>query len=53
MTVREFFRKRRQRKAEKRYEREKARRELGNDPRAAERAANMGTPGGDAIPPGL
>jgi len=53
MNVREYFRKWRERKAEKRYEREKARRELGNDPREAERAASRGTPGGDAIPPGL
>jgi hypothetical protein len=53
MTIREFFRTWRQRQAEKRYEREKARRELGSDPREAERAANRGTPGGDSMPPGL
>ena len=37
MSVREFFRKRRQRKARKRYEQEKALREFANSPDAMRR----------------
>ena len=42
MGVREYFRKRRQRKARKRYEQEKARNNAANDPNAMERAAEAG-----------
>jgi hypothetical protein len=38
MGVREFFGKRRQRNARKRYEQEKARRKFANDPPAMKRA---------------
>ena len=54
MSVREFFRKRRERRAEKRFERNKARREiLANDPRAAERLANQSNVGGGSDIPNL
>ena len=42
MGLREFFTKRRQRKARKRYEREKALRAAQNDEQAMERAKNLG-----------
>jgi len=41
VSVREFFRKRRQRKARKRYEQERARQEVANDPQAVKRAENF------------
>lgn len=52
MGLRDFVRKRRQRKARKRYEREKALRELQNDEKAWQRVENfrrdlMGDGGGD------
>lgn len=49
MTVRDYLRARRQRKARKRYELEKARREAANDPKAMERvkdSARMSGGGG-------
>ena len=42
MNVREYFRQRRQRKARKRYEQEKARNQAANDPKAMDRAAEAG-----------
>jgi hypothetical protein len=40
--LRAFLKKRRQRKARKRYEREKARRELAKDPDLMQRVADLG-----------
>jgi hypothetical protein len=40
MKLREYFRKRRQRKAHKRYEAQKARNEIANDPKAMDRVAD-------------
>jgi len=42
MNLREYFRTRRQRKARKRYEAEKARNAAANDPKAMEQAAEAG-----------
>ena len=52
MKLREFLRARRQRKARKRYEREKALREGQQDPNARDRAAGILT-GGDGFDGGI
>lgn len=42
MSLLDYLRKRRQQKARKRYEREKARQEVASDPKAMDRAAEAG-----------
>jgi len=50
MKLRDYLRARRQRKARERYEEDKARQEVAQEPKAMERAANAGKDASPLLP---